>query len=135
MNEQANISKMQDMYAAFGRGDINTILQNVTEDCDWGTDTVISKEVPWYTIRQGRDGVGDFFSTLAREVEFRKFVPVSFAAAGDQVFVALEYEYEFRKNGRSAGTAAVHQYTLRDGNVSKFRAFEDTAAVRDAYGV
>jgi ketosteroid isomerase-like protein len=134
MNEQANIQKMRDMYAAYGRGEINTILQNVTEDCDWGTDSVIGGEVPWYSLRRGVAGVGDFFSTLDREVHFRKFVPTSFAAAGDQVFISLEYEYEFRKNGKSAGTAAVHQYTMRDGKVAKFRAFEDTAAVRDAYG-
>jgi uncharacterized protein len=133
MSEQANIAKLQDMYAAFGRGDIDTILQNVTDDCSWGTDSVISSDVPWYTVREGRSGVGEFFSTLAREVDFKSFEPTGFAAAGDQVFVSVVYEYEFRKNGHRAKTGAVHQYTVREGNVAKFRAFEDTAAVRDAY--
>jgi ketosteroid isomerase-like protein len=134
MSEQANIAKMQDMYAAFGRGDIDTILRNVTDDCDWGTDTVIAPEVPWYSIRRGRAGVGDFFATLDREVEFLSFAPTTFAAAGDQVFIHVDYEYQFRKNGKRAGTTAVHEYTIRDGNVARFRAYEDTAAVRDAYG-
>ena len=134
MSEQANVSKLQAMYAAFGRGDIDTIIQNVTDDCDWGTESVISSAIPWYIVRRGREGVGDFFSTLAREVDFQSFVPSAFAAAGDRVFVKLDYEYKFRKNGQRAMPGAVHEFTLRDGNVSRFRAYEDTAAVKEAYG-
>ena len=75
-----NIQKMQSLYAAFGRGDINTILSNVSDDADWGTDTV-ANAVPWYGIRRGREGVADFFATLDREVEFTTFEPKVFAAA------------------------------------------------------
>jgi ketosteroid isomerase-like protein len=127
-----NVSKLQQMYAAFGRGDINTILENVTDDVTWGTETVVS-EVPWYRVRSGREGVGDFFATLAREVDFPRFEPTIFAPVGDQVLVRLDYDYIFKKNGKGATTGAVHQFTLRDGKVSSFRAFEDTAAVRQAW--
>ena len=127
-----NITKLQEMYAAFGRGDIATILANVTEDVDWGTQTTAT-EVPWYPIRRGRDGVADFFSTLAREVDFERFEPNLFTAVGDQVLVRLEYTYRFKKNGKGAPTTGIHQFTFRDGNVQQFRAFEDTAAVRDAW--
>src|SRR5437762_11179040 len=78
MSEQANVSKLQEMYAAFSRGDVDTILRNVTDDCDWGTESVISAAVPWYIVRHGREGVGDFFSTLASEVDFQSFVPSVF---------------------------------------------------------
>ncbi len=79
MSEDDNIQKMQSLYAAFGRGDINTILANVSDAADWGTDTV-AKAVPWYGIRRGREGVADFFATLDREVEFTIFEPKVFAA-------------------------------------------------------
>jgi len=127
-----NVSKLQQMYAAFGRGDIQALLENMTDDVSWGTDTVVS-EVPWYRVRNGRQEVGDFFATLAREVDFERFEPSVFAPAGVDVFVRVDYDYRFKKNGNGAVTGAVHQFTLRDGKVSRFRAFEDTAAVRAAW--
>src|SRR6266849_3901720 len=114
MSENDNIQKMQRLYAAFGRGDINTILSNVTPDADWGTDTV-AKEVPWYGIRRGREGVGDFFATLDLEVEFTTFDPRIFAATGDMVFVHVDIAYKLKKNGRTASTGSVHEFTLKDG--------------------
>jgi ketosteroid isomerase-like protein len=132
MNENKNVELMQQLYAAFGRGDINHILLHVTDDCDWGTATT-AQEIPWYRIRQGRDGVADFFSTLAGEVDFERFEPNLFAAAGDDVLVRVDYTYRLKKNGNSAPSASVHQFTFRDGKVARFRAYEDTAAIRDAY--
>ena len=133
MSEQANISKMQQMYGAFGRGDIQTIAAECTDDVSWGTETSAQNEVPWYRIRSGRDGVLDFFSTLANEVDFERFEPTIFTAAGDEVFVKVDYTYRFKRNGQSAATSGIHQFTVRDGKVSQFRAYEDTAKVRDQY--
>lgn len=134
MSEQSNIDKMVQMYAAFGRGDIATIVGECTEDVSWGTDTSVQNEVPWYRIRSGRDGVADFFSTLASEVDFERFEPNLWAAAGDQVLVGVDYTYRFKKNGKTASSAAIHKFKIRgDGKVSEFRAYEDTAKVRDQY--
>jgi ketosteroid isomerase-like protein len=132
MSENDNIQKLQQLYAAFGRGDINMILNNVTDDVTWGIDTTAT-EVPWYPIREGRGGVGDFFATLDREVEFTHFAPTHFAAAGNLVFVHVDIGYKLKKNGRTASTGSNHQFTVRDGKIARFRAFEDTAAVRDAW--
>ena len=133
MSEQANISHLQQLYAAFGRGEVNTIAAACTDDVSWGTDTSVQHEVPWYRIRSGRDGVIDFFSTLASEVDFERFEPNLWAAAGDQVLVRVDYTYRFKKNGNSASATGIHTFTVRDGKVSQFRAYEDTAKVRDAY--
>ena len=132
MSENDNIQKLQQLYAAFGRSDINMILSNVTDDVTWGTETSAT-EVPWYSIRSGRDGVGDFFATLDREVEFTNFAPTQFAASGDIVFVHVDIGYKLKKNGRAASTGSNHQFTVREGKISRFRAFEDTASVRDAW--
>ncbi|HEX2121065.1 MAG TPA: nuclear transport factor 2 family protein [Thermoanaerobaculia bacterium] len=132
MNDQANAQKVQDLYAAFGRGDIDTILANVSDEVTWGTETEAT-EVPWYPIRRGREQVADFFATLAREVEFTKFNPYQFVGAGDDVLVSLDIDYRLRKNGRSASIGAVHRFTMRDGVVQSFRTFEDTASVRAAW--
>jgi uncharacterized protein len=132
MSENDNIQRLQELYAAFGRGDINMILGNVTEDVDWGTETTAT-EVPWYPIRKGRSGVGDFFATLDREVEFTNFAPSHFAGAGDRVYVHVDLAYKFKKNGAAASSGSIHEFTFRGGDIARFRAFEDTAAVRDAW--
>lgn len=128
-----NVRKLQDLYAAFGRGDIQTILDNVTDDITWGTESAAAPDVPWYQIRHGVVGVADFFATVAREVEFTNFNPTFWAGEGDEVIVHVDIDYRIRRNGRTAKTGSVHRYTVRDGKVSKMRAFEDTAGVRDAY--
>jgi len=133
MSENDNISKLQELYEAFGRGDINMILSNVTDDVDWGTESPAAASVPWYSIRQGRDGVGDFFATLDREVEFTNFTPSHFAGVGDRVYAHVEIGYKFKKNGQTAATGSVHEFTFRDGLIARFRAYEDTASVSDAW--
>lgn len=130
MNE--NVERLQQMYAAFGRGDIDTLLANVTDDVTWGIDTAAS-EVPTYGVRSGREGVADFFATLAEYVDFKSFEPRNFAAAGDEVLVTVDYDFQFRKNGKGMPMAALHRFRIRDGKVSSFRGYEDTAAVRSAY--
>ena len=45
----------------------------------------------------------------------------------------VDYTYRFKRNGQSAATSGIHQFTVRDGKVSQFRAYEDTAKVRDLY--
>ena len=130
MNE--NVEKLQQLYAAFGRGDIASILDNVTDDVEWGVETVAS-EVPWYRMSRGREGVAQFFDLLGSAVEFKKFEPTTFAPNGDEVIVTVDYDYRFRKNGNGAPVACMHRFRVRDGKIASFRAFEDTAAIRDAW--
>jgi ketosteroid isomerase-like protein len=131
MNE--NVQKMQSLYEAFGRGDIATILNSLADDVSWGTDSVAT-EIPWYRVRSGAAGVGDFFETLAREVEFEQFQPKLFVGSNDNdVIVSVDMIYRFKKNGRTASMTSVQCFKLRGGKVTRFRAFEDTAGVRDAW--
>jgi uncharacterized protein len=128
-----NVQKLQNLYAAFGRGDINAILENVSDGVTWGTDSIVS-DVPWYSIRTGRAGVADFFSTLDREVEFTEFAPKVFAGAGDQVLVQVDIAYRMKKNGQAARVSSIHQFVVgADGKVTSFRAHEDTASVARAW--
>jgi ketosteroid isomerase-like protein len=129
---EANIQKMQDLYAAFGRGDIGTILNSVSDDVTWGLDTV-AKEIPWYGIRRGREAVGDFFATLQREVDFTQFAPKFFAATGNHVLVHVDIGYRLKKNGNSASVGSLHEFEIENGSVKSFRGYEDTASVRDAW--
>jgi ketosteroid isomerase-like protein len=127
-----NVKKIQEMYAAFLRGDMPTVLANLTEDATWGTETQIT-EVPWYPVRSGREGIAEYFATMARETEFEQFDPYLFLGDGDDVVVCTNITYRLRKNGKVVPTGSLHRIKMRDGLLTSFRAFEDTASVRDAW--
>ncbi|PYQ28131.1 MAG: hypothetical protein DMF56_16970 [Acidobacteria bacterium] len=109
-----------------------TVLANLAEDATWGTETQIT-EVPWYPVRSGREGIAEYFATMMREVEFEKFDPTLFVGEGDEVVVCTDITYRLRKNGKVVPTGSLHRIQMRDGLLVKFRAFEDTASVRDAW--
>lgn len=127
-----NVQKIQELYAAFGRGDINAILENVSDGVTWGTVSG-STNVPWHSMRSGREGVADFFSTIGREIEFTEFTPKVFAGSGEQVFVQIDMSYRLRKNGEAVKTSSVHQFVVNDGRVASFREYEDTDSVVRAW--
>ena len=42
MSAEQNIETARQMYQAFGRGDVQAILDRVTDDVDWSTDAAIA---------------------------------------------------------------------------------------------
>ncbi len=81
-----NVQIVEQIYAAFGRGDVPAILEHVAEDCDWEYD-VAPNDIPWLQRRRGRGEIVGFFASLAA-VEFTEFVPRAIVA-GPGFVVAL----------------------------------------------
>src|SRR6478672_2061561 len=100
MAEQENVKIVQDMYAAFGRGDIPGVLNHLTDDVVWTT-YAPSDKIPWAGKLQGKDGVGKFFSLLNEAVEFSKFEPKEFIANGNKVVVLGTSTGIYRSNHNS----------------------------------
>ena len=50
MSTEQNIETARQMYQAFGRGDVQAILDRVTDDVDWSTDAAI-ESAPWRSAR------------------------------------------------------------------------------------
>lgn len=46
MGAEQSIETVKAMYEAFGRGDVEAILERVTDDVDWSTDAAI-ESAPW----------------------------------------------------------------------------------------
>ena len=53
MSAEQNIDTVKAMYDAFGRGDVDAVLECCTDDVDWATDAAI-EVAPWYGITQGK---------------------------------------------------------------------------------
>jgi uncharacterized protein len=99
MSADDNIKTIAHVYEAFGRGDVATILDAVTEDVDWAAEAA-SSAAPWYGVRPGQDAVAGFFAAFGGAMEVEEFTPVSMAANDTDV-------HSVRGSEDTAQTAAV----------------------------
>jgi ketosteroid isomerase-like protein len=120
------IKTIEQVYDAFGRGDVATILDNVTDDVDWASEAK-SSGAPWYGVRHGKDGVADFFTAFGSTMEVEEFTPVSFAANDTDVHTVVRFRAKSRRTGKTAAMDLHHFFAFRDGKISYYRGTEDTA--------
>jgi ketosteroid isomerase-like protein len=122
---------VQDLYAAFGRGDVTSIVGMMTEDAVW---RVAGRgDYPTIGTWRGAKGVADFFKLVAETERPTEFSPQEFFAVKDRVFVLGHYTWTIIKTGKSVTCDFVHIFELRDGKVSGFTEFTDTAQFVEAY--
>jgi ketosteroid isomerase-like protein len=128
----ANIAFVQSLYAAFGRGDIATIINGLASDVDW-TVNGRSKDYPMLGNWKGPAGVQKFFQGVGEHEEVIEFSPKELFASEDRVCVLGHYAWKVRKTGRQVASDWVHIFTVRNGKVVKFKEFNDTAQFAEAY--
>lgn len=125
MDEKENTSVIQNIFAAFRTGDVPFILNAVTDDIDWQMFGL--KELPHTGPHRGRDQVARFLEAVAAETEVEKFEPREYIAQGDKVVALGYYRGTSRVSGRPLQSEWAMIFTLRDGKVSRFREYADTA--------
>ena len=135
MSEAQNTTVVQDAYAAFGRGDIPTLLGYMTDDILWQAVIGAGSHVPFSGERHGKAAVGEFFRRVAETEEFEQFEPREFVAQGDQVVAIGYYRAKTRTTGKTFASPFVMVFTLRGGKISAFREFSDSAAINAAFAV
>ncbi|MDB5268490.1 MAG: hypothetical protein JWP58_1530 [Hymenobacter sp.] len=132
MNEQQNTQIVQAGYELFGKGDIPNLLKLYTEDIE----VIIpgaSQGIPYAGVYRGKEAVATFFTKLHEAMEFERFEPTEFIAHGDKL-VALGYaKGQVRATGQFEEEEWAHAFQMRDGKVSRFQVYTDTAAVAQAF--
>ena len=131
MSEQNNTALIQEMYAAFGRGDIAAILSRLADDVEWTTEGPAA--IPYTGKMIGPSKVKGFFESLGGTQENMKLIADSFIAQGDKVATTGRYSGVVKATGKRFDTAVAHIFTIRDGKVTRFLDFMDTAHMADAY--
>ena len=126
MSADANIKTIEEVYQAFGRGDVATILDAVTDDVDWAAEAA-SSAAAWYGVRHGRDAVAAFFADFGSTMEVEEFTPVSFAANDTDVLTVVRFKARSRGTGRALQMDLHHYFKFRDGKIAYYRGTEDTA--------
>ena len=129
---ESNTALVQALYAAFLRGDIQTVLDNLTPDIDWQP-IGPAKDFPLFTPRHGRNEILRFFEDLSESHTFTEFSPQEYMASGDKVVVLGHYAMTFNRSGRNAATDWAMVFTIREGKICRFREHTDSAKLVEAY--
>ena len=122
-----NLDVVRRGYDAFGRGDINALLELFDEQIHWVTPG--PSELATSGRRTGRQEVGQFFASVNELFDIQRFEPKEYIAQGDRVVVLGAEAARVRSTGKMLELDWVHVFTMRTGKVVAFQEFFDTAAV------
>ena len=120
------IANIKDIYAAFGRGDIQTILASMTDDVSWEFEA--PTEITWGGCRRGPAEAAGFFAGIAAEHADPKLEMTEFLACSEAVAAFGRYQATVRATGVRVDTPVGHYFKFRDGKISRYINLINTAA-------
>jgi uncharacterized protein len=123
MQEAENTQVVREAYAAFGRADIQGVLNTLHDDILWKPITGAGPHVPT---------AGERWGILAESTTFDQFEPREFVAQNDKV-VALGHYRATTKGGGRFESDWTMVFTLRAGKIAQFQEFTDSAAINAAF--
>jgi uncharacterized protein len=130
-----NVDVMKGGYDAFGRGDIEAVLAIFDPEIQWREAEGNPYEpagTPWVG---GQEVTDKLFIKLATEWDGFTVTPEQFHDAGDTVVVQGRYTGTYKATGTSIDAQLCHVWKLRNGKVTSFQQYVDTAQLQDVMGV
>jgi uncharacterized protein len=126
----SNVEAVQELYTAFGRGDVPAVLERLADDVEWESwevgNTAQQAGVPWLKLQRGRDAVAEFFATVGA-FEMRDFQVRSILDGGDRVAVEVLID-AVTPSGERLHDEEMHLYGFDDsGQINRMRHYVDTA--------
>jgi ketosteroid isomerase-like protein len=122
---------LEDLYQAFGRGDVPSVLAAFDPHIVW-TEAAGGHFAGTYT---GPDAVLEsVFGPLAAEWDGFLVVPEEYVCSGERAVVLGTYHGQNRATGRSLQARFAHCWLLSNGRAVQFEQITDTALWRAATG-
>lgn len=128
MSETANIQVVKDAYTAYLRGDIQAVIESLSDNVEWVAPAI----EPVAGTYRGPNDVATFFRKVNETSEFSSFDSREFIAQGDRVVVLGRYKGTARATGRVYDCEWAMAFTVVNGKISKFQEYTDTAAIAAA---
>lgn len=115
------------IYEAFGRGDVDAILEKLADDVEWEVG-IRDTGLDYLRERHGKHDVIGFFEALARTLVLTHFEPLALCAADDYVTVPVRHAGNIVGGDEVPMTTEVHIWRFAaDGRVAEFRHVFDYA--------
>ncbi len=132
MSEQYNVEVVKDLYSAFVKDDVPSILATLAAEAQMHH-SGSPETVPWGSrTHTGPDEWSGFFGELNDTFEPEGFAPEQYIAEGDRVVALGHYRFRVRATGKSFGSHWAMAWTFKDGKPIEVRVFEDTEAQANA---
>ena len=130
-----NVALMKQLYEAFGRGDVPTVLAAMDAGVEWyeAEGNPWSPGRPFVGPQQVVEGV---LERIGAEFDGFEVRPSRFLGAGDTVIMEGRYRARsHRATGKSLDAEVVHVWDLRDGKIVRFHQYVDTRQWANVLGV
>jgi ketosteroid isomerase-like protein len=110
----SNLEQIQELYGAFGRGEIEPVLAALAPDVEWVEGDI--EGLPYRGVHRGPEAVGrDVFAQMPGAYESFELVPQEWV-------------------GRESSQSVAHVWKFQDGKVTRFESFQDTLATARVLG-
>lgn len=132
MSEE-NLKLVQEMYDAFARGDVPSVLAAMDPQIEWN-------EAENFPYADGNPYIGPaavaegVFQRLGDEWEYWKLDIEQLLAADGVVVARGRYNAVNKQTGKQINAQFAHLWWLRDGKAVRFQQYADTAQVAAALG-
>lgn len=125
----SNLKAVQNVYLAFAKGDIPSVLGSLSSDIAWTE----AEGFPYGGTYHGRNAVLEgVFMRLGSEWNGFAAVPDEFIDAGDTVVVLGKYSGTYKATSKSFQANFAHVWKIREGKANIFVQYVDTLLVHRA---
>jgi ketosteroid isomerase-like protein len=125
----SNIDSIKQVYQAFAKGDVPTVLGALSPEIDWTEAEGFPYAGTYHGPRAVLEGV---FMRLGSEWNGFAAIPDEFIDGGNTVVVLGKYSGTYKKTGKSFQANFAHVWKLQDGKAIRFIQYVDTLLVHRA---
>ena len=128
---QENVNVIRSMYEAFAKGDVPAILAVLDPHVQWC-------EAENFIYADGNPYIGPdavlrgVFMRIGDQWDGFAVSPKELLDAGDTCIAQGHYSGTYKKNGEKVRAQFAHFFTVREGKVTKFQQYTDTAQFKHA---
>jgi len=128
MSEET-VSAIRGVYESFGAGDVGAVLGAFDPNIEWTE----AAGTPYGGTYHGPDAVAqNVFAAIMRDVDGFVVAPEEYVDAGDRVVALGTYSGRGKESGTEFAIPFAHAWTVRDGRVTSFQQYVDSALWNEA---
>lgn len=133
MDARNNCDLIRELYAAFGKGDVPTVLAAFDPNIRWveAENSPLADQNPYIGPQTVLEGV---FMRLGSEVDGFTVTPSLFTDGGDTVLVEGRYTGKVKSTGTLLDAQFAHVWRLHEGKVVSFQQYTDSWQWNNAFG-
>jgi ketosteroid isomerase-like protein len=123
---QSALAVVQEVFRCFAAHDVEGLIALLDDNIEWHEPDV---DVPWRGIYHGHNGFVNWFNIIGRELSDLTVQTHDFIPTEDAVVVIGHESARVTATGRTYHSDFAFVFRVRQGRISSFRAYHDTAAM------